>query len=64
MKAKSKGRSLEIAFDSTKKDQTGVVHLFDALLGREPTPTCEACGGTLGKKGPTRAHCDCPTEAP
>lgn len=60
MKVRNKGKSIELAFESTKKDQVGVVHLFDAMLGRDPTPTCDTCGGTLNQRGPTRAHCTCP----
>lgn len=53
-----------LKFNRTRKDQVRVVHLMDALSGREPSPTCGKCGGTLDNKGPSLAHCSCPVETP
>jgi len=56
-----------IEFDKTVKDQVGVVHMFDTLLGKELARTCDACGGVVpedqkGRTVPKRARCSCPVE--
>jgi hypothetical protein len=46
------------------EDPTGmgheVGHLFDALLGRPPSPTCAVCGGITVDEGPSNGRCNCP----
>jgi hypothetical protein len=61
--------TIEVDFDSNTRDQAGVVHLFDALLGRKPARTCEICGGIVpedqeGRGVQKNARCTCATETP
>lgn len=53
--------TLHFKFDSDRKSQAKAQHLFDALLHREPSPTCPVCGGLVDRKaGPAKAACVCP----
>ncbi len=59
--------SIEIKFKSNTRDQAKVVHLFDALLGREPARACERCGGIVPESQKDRrvhknARCTCSRE--
>ena len=61
------GKTIHVEFDKTVTDQVNVVHLFDAMLGKEAARTCEACGGIVpedqeGRAVPRRARCACPVE--
>jgi len=52
-------KSITIKFKSDRRSQAGVSHLFAALLGKEPPPTCETCGGITVEEGPSAGRCKC-----
>ena len=52
-------KSITIKFKSDRRSQASVAHLFDALMGREPSPTCVVCGGVTNGNGPSAGRCDC-----
>ena len=52
-------KGITIKFKSDTRSQASVTHLFDALLGRSPSPTCAKCGGITVDKGPSNGRCKC-----
>ena len=52
-------KGITIKFKGDRRSQASVSHLFDALLGREPTPTCPKCGGVTTETGPSAGWCNC-----
>jgi len=53
------GKSITLKFKSDTRSQASVTHLFDALLGRPPSPTCAKCGGITVNEGPSNGRCKC-----
>lgn len=53
------GKSITLKFKSDTRSQASVTHLFDALLGRPPSPTCAKCGGITVDEGPSNGRCQC-----
>jgi hypothetical protein len=55
--------SINFKFGSDRRGQASAQHLFDALLGKPPTPTCETCGGVVPEPGAentlSSALCNC-----
>lgn len=56
-------RSIKIKFKSDRRSQAGVAHMFAAMLGKEPPPTCAKCGGITSEDGPLSGRCGCNKEA-
>ena len=52
-------KGITIKFKSDTRSQASVTHLFDALLGRPPSPTCAKCGGITVDEGPSNGRCKC-----
>lgn len=52
-------KGITIKFKSDTRSQASVTHLFDAMLGRPQSPTCETCGGITVDKGPSNGRCKC-----
>lgn len=52
-------KSINLKFNSDRRSQASAQHLFDALLGKPPSPTCAKCGGLTGEGGPLAGRCGC-----
>lgn len=52
-------KNMTIKFGSDRRSQAAATHLFDALLGRPPSPTCARCGGITVDEGPLNGRCNC-----